>query len=235
MERYVLRHHGTDLRLSLGAILVIGRDSTCDIRVVDKAASRRHARVRVSPDGVWLEDLKSRNGVYLNGQRIERPLQLAPGASFRIGQTRFLLAIADESPADETNVTGFDRVTGDEERANSTTGPLPPMVDDPIDPVQARLDSARKVLAERTRPIADRFAKALGLVQELIDVRADANARLLFGEALDQLVRDKAAGVLSSSTVARAHAYIGRWALQVQSSAAWDARRLALQRAEKLA
>ncbi len=70
MPRYRLRYQATDLELQLGEF-VIGRSSSCNLSLDDALVSRRHAILRVAADGVAVEDLGSRNGVLVNGKRIE--------------------------------------------------------------------------------------------------------------------------------------------------------------------
>ena len=68
--------------------LTAGRAETNDIALEgDEFASARHARFEPRQDGVWLHDLGSSNGTYVNGSRIERPRKLAPGDVVRIGET----------------------------------------------------------------------------------------------------------------------------------------------------
>jgi membrane-bound lytic murein transglycosylase D len=50
----------------------IGRHSECEISIPDGVVSRRHADVFPENDGWWVRDRQSANGVFLNGQRIER-------------------------------------------------------------------------------------------------------------------------------------------------------------------
>ncbi len=76
MARYRVRYQGSDLELALGAF-VIGRSSSCNLALDDALVSRRHAAITHKPDGVWVEDLGSRNGVSLNGARISGPTKLA--------------------------------------------------------------------------------------------------------------------------------------------------------------
>ncbi len=64
---------------------VIGRDSTADLRVDGLGVSRRHARLLVRADGVTIEDLGSKNGTFVGGERIHSPRLLAPGDALRFG------------------------------------------------------------------------------------------------------------------------------------------------------
>ena len=67
--------------------IVIGRDPSCDLFFVNQKLSRRHARVEPGPDGVKLIDLGSRNGMWVNEERVgERWLQ--PGDAIRLGGLR---------------------------------------------------------------------------------------------------------------------------------------------------
>ena len=53
----------------------------------DEYASSNHARIEPRRDGVWVEDLGSTNGTYLNGIRLTRAKRLTPGDVVRIGET----------------------------------------------------------------------------------------------------------------------------------------------------
>ena len=54
---------------------------------VDEYASARHARFEPRQDGVWVQDLGSTNGTYLNGMRLEHPRRLTQGDIVRVGET----------------------------------------------------------------------------------------------------------------------------------------------------
>jgi hypothetical protein len=78
---------GRDFELD-SAQLTIGRGSQNDITLdADEYASARHARFEPRQDGVWVQDLGSTNGTYLNGARLERPRRLTPGDVVRVGET----------------------------------------------------------------------------------------------------------------------------------------------------
>jgi len=68
--------------------LTLGREAENDVPLVrDEFSSGRHARVEPRPDGVWIEDVGSTNGTFVNGVRLERPRKLTPGDVIRIGET----------------------------------------------------------------------------------------------------------------------------------------------------
>jgi len=54
-----------------GRRVLVGRSSGADLRIEDDRVSRLHARVEMRDDGVYVEDLGSRNGTELNGERVE--------------------------------------------------------------------------------------------------------------------------------------------------------------------
>ena len=53
----------------------------------DEYASTRHARFEPRRDGVWVEDMGSTNGTFVNGIRLTRERRLTPGDVVRIGET----------------------------------------------------------------------------------------------------------------------------------------------------
>jgi GAF domain-containing protein len=51
---------------------------------------------------IWIEDLKSANGIYVNGQKTEEKNLLKPGDSIRLGRTEFLVSQAEEEVSQQT-------------------------------------------------------------------------------------------------------------------------------------
>lgn len=89
MPRHRLRSPLLELNLPLGAT-VIGRDADCHVTLADPLVSRRHARILVGSDRVVVEDLGSRNGVFVNGLGVREPAPLRDGDRLRIGTQQFL-------------------------------------------------------------------------------------------------------------------------------------------------
>ena len=72
--------------------VVIGRGTECDLMVHDAKASRRHCQLTRQGNAFLLTDLDSKNGTYVNGQRITEPVLLQSKETFKIGDTIFYLA-----------------------------------------------------------------------------------------------------------------------------------------------
>ncbi len=78
---------GHELALN-AAPVTIGRSRQNDLGLeADEFASARHARFEPRRDGVWVEDIGSTNGTYVNGVRLDEPRRLKPGDVVRIGET----------------------------------------------------------------------------------------------------------------------------------------------------
>ncbi|SDY96747.1 FHA domain-containing protein [Tindallia californiensis] len=94
---------GKVISLTEQAILV-GRDATqCHLILTDEEASRQHARFSRDPTGsLWVEDLDSRNGTYVNEKPIQEARKINKKDRLRIGNNRFEIdetAATDLSPA----------------------------------------------------------------------------------------------------------------------------------------
>jgi hypothetical protein len=78
---------GRELELD-SAPLSLGRGSGNNVNLArDEYASSNHARIEPRRDGVWLQDVGSTNGTYLNGIRLTRAQRLEPGDVVRVGET----------------------------------------------------------------------------------------------------------------------------------------------------
>lgn len=99
--RFRLRYLHHDLELIEGQFAV-GRSAGCQLSLDDPLVSRRHALLVVSREGVTIEDLQSRNGVILNGQRIPGRTKVQAGDKIIIGSQELTLLEGRESAGRET-------------------------------------------------------------------------------------------------------------------------------------
>lgn len=73
-------------RVTLGTgEFVVGRDAACEVRIPSDAVSRRHARLTVGEDAVFIQDLGSANGTFVEEQRAEGRVPLTPGQRVEMG------------------------------------------------------------------------------------------------------------------------------------------------------
>lgn len=76
---FLLRHGRTTIGHDCGNIIVIG----------DEHISNKHAIVTYEREGYWIEDRRSKNGVYLNGDRVLGRQLLVDGSVIKMGETVF--------------------------------------------------------------------------------------------------------------------------------------------------
>ncbi len=246
MPIFLLRHHGTDVRLSEDGTLLLGRSEECGICLSDTGVSRRHASLRVAPEGVWIEDLGSQNGVFVNGRKLDGPFCLRSGDWFRIGNNEFALRVVWDSGDAAAFAAPSAKVLDDEfadQRTAADVSVVPAarprlttqsIALDEVDPLGSIRQSCRGALQDTGLSLLDRLTGAFHLVQALIDMRADADACLLFGEALDMLRQHEARGLLPPLVAARAQAFLGRWWVDLALDPDWQARAAALRAAERI-
>jgi pSer/pThr/pTyr-binding forkhead associated (FHA) protein len=74
------------------APLTLGRGGQNDLVLDgDEFASARHARIEARGDGVWVQDLESTNGTYVNGARVVGARRVGAGDVLRVGETDLMV------------------------------------------------------------------------------------------------------------------------------------------------
>ena len=77
---------------------IIGRDPTCEIQIFDRQVSRHHAKIKPNKKGqVVISDLDSKNGVFLNGERISKPVSLKDGDAIKIALIQQLIFVSSDA------------------------------------------------------------------------------------------------------------------------------------------
>ena len=78
---------GAEFQLN-SAPVTVGRAAQNDLVLEgDEFASARHARIEARGDGVWVQDLDSTNGTYVNGTRVVGAQRMDAGDVLRVGET----------------------------------------------------------------------------------------------------------------------------------------------------
>ncbi|HET9446108.1 MAG TPA: FHA domain-containing protein [Steroidobacteraceae bacterium] len=88
--------------IALKPEMILGRTAECDLQLTEGHASRRHARLFSAEGGVWVEDLNSANGTFVNGARITGKVKLSAGDRLRFDVEEFdFLVPGAAAPVDE--------------------------------------------------------------------------------------------------------------------------------------
>jgi pSer/pThr/pTyr-binding forkhead associated (FHA) protein len=99
----VLEKKNRSKRIHLrGTRTVVGRQEGCEVRIPSAEVSRRHCQFRIDGNQVFLEDLKSVNGTYVNEAAVIGTEELQPGDRVQIGPVTFVVEFSplpDAPPA----------------------------------------------------------------------------------------------------------------------------------------
>ena len=102
MDKLIIHHGDRVTEHEIGEHpLLLGRDPQCDLFFADKKLSRRHARFEREGKHLRLVDLGSRNGSWVNDERVETQL-VAAGDSMRLGSLVISLLTESEPEEDST-------------------------------------------------------------------------------------------------------------------------------------
>jgi DNA-binding winged helix-turn-helix (wHTH) protein len=85
---------------------VIGRDPQAVLRIPSNRVSRQHARIAVSGAHAVLEDMGSRNGTFVRGQRVTAPLELTSGDEIFVGSEVITFTVAFPEGSTEEDTAG---------------------------------------------------------------------------------------------------------------------------------
>jgi pSer/pThr/pTyr-binding forkhead associated (FHA) protein len=98
--RFFLKKVSSGSEMELTGDLAVGRAQDSGLRITEGNPSRHHARLSVGPEGAFVEDLKSTNGTYVNGTRIEQRTRLATKDKIRFDVEEYQLRVDVTAPPD---------------------------------------------------------------------------------------------------------------------------------------
>lgn len=77
--------------------VILGRDKTCDVVLRDSCIARRHFAINISEDKVIVEDHRTTNGVYVNGEIVDCTAEVNVGDTIQVGSHNLRLVEDMES------------------------------------------------------------------------------------------------------------------------------------------
>lgn len=189
-----LRFGAREIKLK-SRITTAGRSSAADIPLVGELVSRRHATFCLTDSGVDVSDHGSRNGVFVNGERITGPRALRAGDVITIGDDSLTLVELDE-PGERRSETISDMRPVRPEQ----TPRLPSFSDDDVSVATRR---------------ADAFQLLSGVVDKALALGRGEEAEHLIGTHLVAALADASAGRAVPADIARTAA---RYALKLSAA-----------------
>ncbi len=162
--------------------ITIGRSGTCTINVPALSVSREHARVSLVDDRVTVEDLGSRNGTWVNGNRIAGRTTLNAADTIEIGGVVFELESDDAAPktifAQETEMGTSSTVNWKEIYGGISTGTGTAAAYRKLNLFQVLAEAGELLTSQR--PLEELFEVTLDLVEK--GVSAERTVLLLIEE-----------------------------------------------------
>jgi len=224
VPRYRLRFAFQEIDLPSGSF-VIGRGRDCQLTLDDPLISREHARVHVSEAGATIEDLGSRNGVFVNGARARGMVKLEDGDRIRVGRQELVLGIT-AGQLERASKTGSMcycakcgvpfalalvrcPACGSRDR-DGVPAPSRPAADSAW-----RLELATEALVRAVRLESWQEADKL-----LLSVRPEVEGRIAAQAAIEPNVLEKLASSAVSLAAARADASWAHWILSIYAALA---------------
>lgn len=140
--------------------LMIGRGHQCTLRLPDLSVSRSHARIAQTTAGLLIRDLGSRNGTFLNGQRIQHERALAEESRIEISPYRLRIFLDS------------DRAECDIAAADDSTSPAIPRNELPsdVEQLQQKLTPTQHLVYESLMQGMSRkdISRRLGMMVETV-------------------------------------------------------------------
>jgi predicted component of type VI protein secretion system len=170
--RFRLRYLQTDLELNEGTFAV-GRNASCQLSLDDPLVSRRHALFEVGVGGVTVEDLNSRNGVIVNGHRIDAKISISVGDRILIGSQELTL-LAARDPQNSGGM-GVGKMTLPKMRVSTPSSGFPPL--------QIESDPEPSMVRR-----ADQFKLLSGVAEKALAMGKAGEAERLLASALADVI-----------------------------------------------
>jgi pSer/pThr/pTyr-binding forkhead associated (FHA) protein len=97
--------HAGEVIRAQGMYLMVGRGEQCHVRPTSPLVSERHCAMLEREDGIFLRDLESRAGTFLNDRRLRGEIELREGDLLRVGPLTFLLQQLTKKQAEVLQAT----------------------------------------------------------------------------------------------------------------------------------
>ncbi len=124
--------------------IIIGRSSDLDMVLVEDMVSRRHAKITSTATDVYIQDLGSTNGTFVNGEKVSRS-RLSEGDRILVGTSIIKLVAADLSASGQTEAEARRRLEAGANRQSMSGRPMSGVIEEiPLPDLLQLLSTSRK-------------------------------------------------------------------------------------------
>lgn len=180
-------------RLVIRTQATVGRQASCDIRVVSDEISREHCQICVHPQGAVLIDLGSTNGTFLNKKQIKAHSEVAlkDNDIIHAGPAAFVVHLVEVELADETYIADDETLTAADSKAEPRVSFAGMATEEDFDePMEETLPSGSQDLSDSSEIELeleeDELLEAIEVEEELVEkTEVEEDASRLAGVTSD--------------------------------------------------
>ncbi len=140
------KYQGGEFPVRLNREIIIGRSSDLDMVLVEDMVSRRHAKISSSENEVFIQDLGSTNGTFVNGEKIAGRARLSEGDRILLGTSIIRVVSVDGVGADQSEAEARRKLEVQSSQRQQTQGrPMSGVIEEiPLPDLLQLLSTSRK-------------------------------------------------------------------------------------------
>jgi pSer/pThr/pTyr-binding forkhead associated (FHA) protein len=140
------KYQGGEFPLRMNREIIIGRSSDLDMVLVEDMVSRRHAKISSSDADVYIQDLGSTNGTFVNGEKIAGRARLSEGDRILVGTSIIKVVAVEGSVANQSEAEARRKLEAGAQQRQATQGrPMSGVIEEiPLPDLLQLLSTSRK-------------------------------------------------------------------------------------------
>ena len=141
------KYQGGEFPLRMNREIIIGRSSELDMVLVEDMVSRRHAKISSTDHELFIQDVGSTNGTFVNGEKIAGVARLAEGDRILVGTSIIKVVAAAQMATEASEAEARRRLeAGAQRQTSATTGrPMSGVIEEiPLPDLMQLLSTSRK-------------------------------------------------------------------------------------------
>jgi hypothetical protein len=139
------KYQGGEFPLRMNREIIIGRSSDLDMVLVEDMVSRRHAKISSTDSEVYIQDMGSTNGTFVNGEKIAGRALLHEGDRILVGTSIIKVVAVEGSAAQTTEAEARRRLEQGAQRSQTQGRPMSGVIEEiPLPDLLQLLSTSRK-------------------------------------------------------------------------------------------